>query len=73
MDRHPPTPSPTDHQTTSDLTEHIPVGTYVAVVQADGRVGFRFVSTRWLRMCGLSREQFMADQGLAIEVIHPGC
>lgn len=54
-----------------DLTENIPVGTYVNRVEPDGRVFFSFVSTRWLQMCGFTREQFMADQMLAFQVVHP--
>lgn len=56
---------------TTDLTENIPVGTYVVHVQPDGTPRFSFVSSQWLQLCGLTHEAFMANQGLAIEVIHP--
>ena len=47
------------------------MATSIAEIQPDGRMAFSFVSDRWLQLYGLSRAQFMADQGLAIERIHP--
>lgn len=57
--------------TTQTLLEHLPVGTYEVLIHPDGRPEFTYVSSRWLEMCGFTRAQFMADQGLALEVIHP--
>ena len=56
---------------TREFLELLPVGTYELRIRPDGSIEFTHVSTRWLEMCGFSRAQFMADQGLAIEVIHP--
>lgn len=56
---------------TRALLEHLPVGTYELRIRPDGNPEFTHVSTRWLEMCGFTRAQFMADQALAIEVIHP--
>lgn len=56
---------------TRHALEHLPIGTYELRILPNGRPEFTHVSTRWLEMCGLSRAQFMADQGLAIQVIHP--
>jgi PAS domain S-box-containing protein len=53
------------------LTDNITVGTYITIVQPDGTNHFTFVSDRWLEICGFSREEFMSNQDLAIEVIHP--
>ena len=58
--------SPTTHA----LIEHLPVGTFEVLIRPDGRPEFSYVSSRWLEMCGLSREQFMADQGLALALIY---
>ena len=58
-------------KTAYEVTEAIPVGTYVTIVQRDGRPHFPFVSTRWLEISGLSRKDFEANPALAIEVIHP--
>ncbi len=66
-----PRTSPPLPTTTPTLLDHLPVGTYEVTIRPDGRPEFTYVSSRWLEMCGLSREAFMADQGLAIAVIHP--
>ena len=66
-----PRTSPPLPTTTPTLLDHLPVGTYEVLIRPDGRPEFTYVSSRWLEMCGLSREAFMADQGLAIAVIHP--
>ncbi|MBK1646213.1 hypothetical protein CKO25_16480 [Thiocapsa imhoffii] len=56
---------------TWEWLENLPVGTYELRIRPDGLPEFTHVSTRWLEICGLNRSQFMADQGLAIAVIHP--
>ncbi|NCA70826.1 MAG: PAS domain S-box protein, partial [Sphingobacteriia bacterium] len=66
-----PCPAANSSRAIRDWLEHLPVGTYELRIQPDGRPEFTHVSSRWLAMCGLDRARFMADQGLALEVIHP--
>lgn len=58
-------------QSAYELTENIPVGTYVLKFDASGTPRFTFVSKRWLQMLDLSREAVMADHSLAIAMVHP--
>ena len=58
-------------QTAYELTENIPVGTYVLEFDAAGNPRFTFVSERWLRMLNLSREEVLADHSLAVRAVHP--
>lgn len=57
--------------TTQALLDRLPVGTYAVEVQPDSGLRFHYVSDRWLQMCGLARDDLMADPGLALAVIHP--
>ncbi len=54
-----------------ELTENIPVGTYVLEFDAAGTPRFTFVSERWLKMLGLQRKDVMADHALAVNAVHP--
>jgi PAS domain S-box-containing protein len=58
-------------QSAYELTENIPVGTYVLTFDAGGLPRFTFVSRRWLQMLDLRREDVMADHSLAIQAVHP--
>ena len=58
-------------QTAYELTENIPVGTYVLEFDAQGTPRFTFLSERWLRMLNLSREEVLADHSLAVRAVHP--
>jgi PAS domain S-box-containing protein len=50
-----------------ELTENIPVGTYVLEFDAKGEPHFTFLSERFLAMTGLEREQVMANHDLALQ------
>ncbi len=54
-------------RTAYELTENIPVGTYVLEFDADGKPHFTFLSERFLAMTGLEREQVMANHALALQ------
>lgn len=58
-------------QSAYELTENIPVGTYVVKFDAGGTPRFTFVSRRWLQMLDLSREAVLADHSLAMQAVHP--
>jgi PAS domain S-box-containing protein len=54
-------------RTAYELTENIPVGTYVLEFDADGKPHFTFLSERFLAMTGLKREELMANHALALQ------
>lgn len=54
-----------------ELTENIPVGTYVLESSPQGHAHFTFTSERWLRMLDLRRKDVMADPSLAFQAVHP--
>lgn len=54
-------------RTAFELTENIPVGTYVLEFDADGSPHFTFLSERFLAMTGLKREEVMANHALALQ------
>jgi PAS domain S-box-containing protein len=58
-------------QTAYELTENIPVGTYVIESDTSGHPRFTFTSERWLTMLDLRREDVLADASLAFAAVHP--
>lgn len=59
-------------RTAYELTENLPVGTYTMVQPADGGLAqFRFMSTRFLELCGLNREDAYADALKGFACVHP--
>jgi len=54
-----------------ELTENIPVGTYIVEHDPAGQPRFTFVSKQWLRMLDLCREHVFADPMLAFHAVHP--
>jgi len=54
-------------RTAYELTENIPVGTYVLEFDAAGSPHFTFLSERFLAMTGLKREEVMANHALALQ------
>lgn len=59
-------------RTAYELTENIPVGTYTMVQPADGGMAkFRFMSTRFLELTGLSREEAWEDPMKGFACVHP--
>ncbi len=54
-------------RTAYELTENIPVGTYVLEFDAEGKPHFTFLSERFLAMTGLKREELMANHALALQ------
>jgi PAS domain S-box-containing protein len=54
-------------RTAYELTENIPVGTYVLEFDAKGEPHFTFLSERFLAMTGLKREELMANHALALQ------
>lgn len=59
-------------QTAYDLTENIPVGTYTMVQPPNGGVAyFSFMSTRFLELTGLEREEARSDPMKAFACVHP--
>jgi len=58
-------------RTAFELTENIPVGTYVLEFDADGSPHFTFLSERFLAMTGLKREELMANHSLALQPMSP--
>jgi PAS domain S-box-containing protein len=54
-------------RTAYELTEHIPVGTYVLEFDAKGEPHFTFLSERFLAMTGLKRHEVMANHALALQ------
>jgi signal transduction histidine kinase/PAS domain-containing protein len=59
-------------RTAYELTENIPVGTYTMVQQPDGGAAkFKFMSTRFLELAGLDRDEVMADSLNGSSNVHP--
>lgn len=59
-------------QTAYELTENIPVGTYTMVQPPDGGMAyFAFMSTRFLELTGLKREEAAADPMKGFACVHP--
>lgn len=59
-------------KTAYDLTENIPVGTYTMVQPPQGGLAhFSFMSSRFLQLTGLQREEAAADPLRAFECVHP--
>lgn len=58
-------------RTLLQLTENIPVGTYVLETDAQQQPRFTFLSDRWLQMLDLRREEVMADPGKGFSCVHP--
>lgn len=59
-------------KTAYDLTENIPVGTYTMVqAPTGGMAKFAFMSSRFLEMTGLTREEAAADPLKAFACVHP--
>ncbi len=55
-----------------DFTENIPVGTYTMVQPADGGMAkFAFMSSRFLELTGLTREEAAEDTLKAFACVHP--
>jgi len=58
-------------RTAYELTENIPVGTFVQEFDTDGTHRFLFVSERWLQMLDLKRDEVMAGSAPAFQTLHP--
>lgn len=58
-------------RTAYELTENIPVGTYVLETDATGDAHFTFTSERWLDMLDLRRVDIQSDPSLAFRAVHP--
>lgn len=59
-------------RTAYELTENIPVGTYTMVQPADGGLAyFKFMSTRFLELTGLDREEARSDPLKGFACVHP--
>ncbi|MBD2188463.1 PAS domain-containing protein [Pseudanabaena mucicola] len=58
-------------ETALQLTENIPVGTYVAKLSDDGVFKFIFVSNRFLTMVNLQKQEVLADPNVVFQQIHP--
>jgi PAS domain S-box-containing protein len=59
-------------RTAYELTENIPVGTYTMVQPADGGLAyFKFMSTRFLELTGLDREEARRDPLKGFACVHP--
>lgn len=59
-------------KTAYELTENIPIGTYTMVQPADGGMArFAFMSSRFLKMTGLNREEAASDTMKAFACVHP--
>jgi len=58
-------------RTAYELTENIPVGTYVLRFDDKGDPHFTFLSERYLAMTGLKREEVMADHAVAMRPMNP--
>jgi len=59
-------------RTAYELTENLPVGTYTMVQPPDGGLAqFRFMSTRFLALTGLTREDAFADPLKGFACVHP--
>jgi len=58
-------------ETALQLTENIPVGTYVFRIGINQQPEFTFVSDRYLTMLKLQREQILKDATIPFSLIHP--
>ena len=59
-------------KTAYDLTENIPIGTYTVVQPADGSMPyFSFMSSRFLQLLGLTRQEVDADPMRPFTCVHP--
>jgi len=59
-------------RTAYELTENLPVGTYTMLQPPDGGLAqFRFMSTKFLELTGLSREEAYADPLKGFACVHP--
>jgi len=59
-------------RTAYELTENLPVGTYTMVQPPEGGLAqFKFLSSRFIEITGLSREEVIADPLRAFTCIHP--
>jgi len=59
-------------RTAYELTENLPVGTYTMVQPPDGGLAqFRFMSTKFLELTGLTREAAYADPLKGFACVHP--
>ena len=59
-------------KTAYELTENIPVGTYTMVQPADGGMAqFAFLSSRFLTLTGLTREEAQSDPLKGFSCVHP--
>ena len=59
-------------KTAYELTENIPVGTYTMVQPADGGLAqFAFLSSRFLMLTGLTREEVQSDPLKGFSCVHP--
>jgi PAS domain S-box-containing protein len=58
-------------RTAFELTENIPVGTYVLEFDTRGEPHFTFLSERYLAMTNLKREEVMANHALALQPMSP--
>jgi len=59
-------------RTAYELTENLPVGTYTMVQPPDGGMAqFRFMSTKFLELTGLTRERAYADPLQGFACVHP--
>lgn len=58
-------------QTALELTDNIPVGTYVLLSPLDGPQRFTFLSKRWLEMTRLDPAKVMTDISHYFTVVHP--
>ena len=59
-------------RTAYELTENLPVGTYTMVQPPDGGLAqFRFMSTRFLALTGLTREEAYRDPLKGFACVHP--
>lgn len=65
-------PDPALGRTAYELTENIPVGTYTMVQPADGGLAyFAFMSSRFLEITGLNREEAASDPIKGFMCVHP--
>ena len=55
----------------NDLVAHVSVGVYVFWHRGDGSADFEYVSDGWCAMNQLERDAVLADQAVAVDVIHP--
>ena len=58
-------------QTALELTDNIPVGTYVLLTPLEGPQRFTFLSKRWLEMTRLDPAKVMTDISHYFTVVHP--